>query len=216
MIPCLSLDHIHRRAVAARLVEEAAHRQVIIFTHDLAFLYEVRREAEAKDCAIAYQTVHRKLSRPGYVDGELPTKAKSAVQLAISLRQELKSVKGQFGDWPEVKRCIFAKGFIEQLREAWDQAIADFIFPVLGRFENQIKGNSLFRLAVLTPEDVRLVTAARGRLSEELHASAETLNPETVSYEMLFAEIGKLETWQNDMIKRQKEAKAPVTSYATT
>ena len=36
--PMSSLDHIHRRAVAARLVEEAAHRQVIIFTHDLAFL----------------------------------------------------------------------------------------------------------------------------------------------------------------------------------
>jgi hypothetical protein len=143
----------------------------------------------------------------------LPTKAKSAVQLAIALRSELKSVKGQFSGWAEVKRCIFCKGFIEQLREAWDQAIADFVFPVLGRFENQIKGSSLFKLAVLTSDDVRVVTAARGRLSEELHASAETLNPETVTYEMLFAEIGKLETWQTDMIKRQKDAKAPVTSY---
>jgi ABC-type phosphate/phosphonate transport system ATPase subunit len=212
--PMSSLDHIHRKAVAARLVEEAAHRQVIIFTHDLAFLYEIRREAEANERSIAYQTVHRKMSRPGYVDGELPTKAKSAVQQAISLRSELKSVKGQFAGWSEVKRCIFCKGFIEQLREAWDQAIADFVFPVLGRFENQIKGSSLFRLAVLTPVDVRIVTAARGRLSEELHASAETLNPETVTYDTLFAEIGKLEAWQTDIIKRQKEAKAPVTSYA--
>jgi energy-coupling factor transporter ATP-binding protein EcfA2 len=212
--PMSSLDHIHRKAVAGRLVEEAAHRQVIIFTHDLAFLYEVRREAEAKERLIAYQTVHRKSSRPGYVDGELPTKAKSAVQVALSLRSELKAVKGQFAGWLEVKRCIFCKGFIEQLREAWDQAIADFIRPVLGRFENQIKGSSLFRLAVLTEDDVRIVTAARGRLSEELHASAETLNPETVTYETLLAEIGKLEAWQADMIKRQKDAKAPVTSYS--
>jgi FtsP/CotA-like multicopper oxidase with cupredoxin domain len=29
---------------------------------------------------------------------------------------------------------------IEQFREAWDQAIADFIYPVLGRFDNHIKG----------------------------------------------------------------------------
>jgi hypothetical protein len=136
------------------------------------------------------------------------------VQLAISLRSALKAVKGQFAGWTEVNRCIFSKGFIEQLREAWDQAIADFVFPVVGRFDNQIRGSSLFRLAVLTPADVSTVTAARGRLSEELHASAEILNPETVTYETLFAEIGKLETWQTDMIKRQKEAKAPVTSYA--
>jgi hypothetical protein len=211
--PMSSLDHIHRKAVAARLVEEAEHRQVIIFTHDLAFLYEVRREAEARDRPIQYQTVRRKDTRPGYIEGELPNKAKSAIQLAISLRSELKSAKGQFDQWPDAKRSIFCKGFIEQLRETWDQAIADFIFPVLGRFENTIKGTSIFKLAILTEEDVKTVTAARGRLSEELHASAETLNPETVSHAVLFAEIGKLDAWLADILKRQKEAKAPQTSY---
>jgi hypothetical protein len=212
--PMSSLDHIHRKAVAARLVEEAEHRQVIIFTHDLAFLYEVRREGEAKDRPIQYQTVRRKDTRPGYIEGELPNKAKSAVQLAISLRSELKAAKDQFDQWPDARRSIFCKGFIEQLRETWDQAIADFIFPVLGRFENTIKGTSIFKLKVLTEEDVKTVTAARGRLSEELHAAAETLNPETVSHAVLFAEIGKLDVWLVDILKRQKEAKAPVTSYA--
>lgn len=57
------------------------------------------------------------------------------------------------------------------------------------------------------------MTAARGRLSEDLHASAETLNPETVSHAVLFAEIGKLEAWLTQISQRQKDAKAPVTSY---
>ncbi len=79
-----SLDHIHRRAVAARLVEEAAHRQVIVFTHDLAFLFELRRETEAmtakgKGKKIQYQTIRRRESAPGYVEGDLPNKAKSAL-----------------------------------------------------------------------------------------------------------------------------------------
>jgi len=100
--------------------------------------------------------------------------------LAKSLRSELKEVKGQFDHWTDTKRTLFCKGFIEQLREAWDQGIADFIFPVLGRFDNQIKGTSLFKLAILDEEDVKTVTAARGRLSEELHASACRLgNPST-------------------------------------
>jgi energy-coupling factor transporter ATP-binding protein EcfA2 len=212
--PMSSLDHIHRKAIAARLVEEAEHRQVIVFTHDLTFLYELRREAEAKERPIQYQTVRRKLTRPGYVEGELPNKAKSALQLVNSLRSELKEIKSQFDHWTDAKRTLFCKGFIEQLREAWDQGIADFIFPILGRFDNHIKGKSLFRLAILNGTDVKTVTAARGRLSEEMHVSAETLNPETVSHANLLAEIGKLEAWLGDIAQRQRDANAPVTSYS--
>ena len=109
---------------------------------------------------------------------------------------------------------MFSKGLIEQLREAWDQGIADFIFPVLGRFDNSIKGTSLFKLAVMDEDDVKTVTAARGRLSEDLHASAETLNPATVTHNELLAEIVKLETWLASIVQRQKVAKPPVTSYA--
>ena len=39
--PVSSLDHIRTRTVAKRLVEEAARRQVIIFTHNLTFYREV-------------------------------------------------------------------------------------------------------------------------------------------------------------------------------
>lgn len=211
--PMSSLDHIHRKAVAARLVEEAAHRQVIVFTHDLTFLFELRREAEAKLRPIQYQTVSRRQSRPGFVAAELPMKAKSAQQLAQSLRSELKENKPHFDGWADAKRTIFCKGIIEQLRESWDQGIADFVFPVLGRFDNTIKGNTLFKLAIISEDDVKTVTAARGRLSEEMHTSAETLNPETVSHADLVAEVGKLETWLTSIFQRQKEAKAPVTSY---
>jgi energy-coupling factor transporter ATP-binding protein EcfA2 len=211
--PMSSLDHVHRKAVAGRLVEEAQHRQVIVFTHDLAFLYELRREAEAVNRPVHYQTIRRRSARPGYVEGELPNKAKSAIQLAQSLRSELKEIKGQFDHWPDARRTLFSKGFIEQLREAWDHGIADFIYPVLGRFDNHIKGTSLFKLAVLTEADVAIVTAARRRLSEELHVSSETLNPETVSRDDLLAEIIKLETWLADISQRQKGAKAPVTSF---
>ena len=205
--PMSSLDHIHRRAVAARLVEEAAHRQVIIFTHDLAFLYELRREAEANDRLTAYQTVRRRSDRPGYVAAELPDKAKSGLQLTNALRSELKSAKPNYDSWNDTKRTNFAKGMIAQLREAWEQGVADFIRPVLGRFDNHVKANSLFKLAVLTEQDVTSVQEARSRLSEELHASATTLNPESVKHSELVDEITKLETWLQDVVKRQKEAK---------
>jgi ABC-type lipoprotein export system ATPase subunit len=212
--PMSSLDHIHRRAVAARLVEESLVRQVIVFTHDLTFLFDLRRECEAQDRSIHYQTVCRQSNRPGFIEGELPTKAKSTMQLANFLRSELKSVRPHFSSqWNDSKRTLFAKGIIAQLRDAWDQGIADFISPVLGRFSNEIKGSTLYKLAVLTEDDVKTVTSSRGRLSEGLHGTAETINAETVTHDELVAEVGKLETWLQSIALRQKDARAPVTSY---
>jgi hypothetical protein len=94
------------------------------------------------------------------------------------------------------------------------RGVADLIFPVIGRFDNTIKGSSLYRLAVLSDEDVKTVTSARQRLSEDLHASSETLNPESVGHDELFAKIGKLDAWLTDMDRRQKAAKAPKTSFS--
>ncbi|MEL2266476.1 AAA family ATPase, partial [Klebsiella pneumoniae] len=39
--PVSSLDHSHRTAVARRIVQESAQRQVIVFTHDAVFFGEL-------------------------------------------------------------------------------------------------------------------------------------------------------------------------------
>ncbi len=96
------------------------------------------------------------------------------------------------------------KGVIEQLREAWDHVIADFIAPVLGRFDNQVRGNSLYKLLALTQSDVDLITAARGRLSEGLHNAAGALNPAEVSHEQLVAEVNAVHDFIEGMKQRLK------------
>ena len=209
--PMSSLDHIYRERVAKRLVEEAKHRQVAIFTHDLGFLFELIREAEAIDVPLHYQHVKRRGKIPGYVGAELPMKAKTAPTLVVALRTELKSLKGQFDTMNETKRVILTKGIIEQLRETWDQVIADFIAPVLGRFDNRIKGNSLFKLLVLTQDDVDYIKAARGRLSEDLHNAAGALNPAEVSHDQLVAEVNVIHEFIEDLKKRPRKAEPRVT-----
>ena len=200
--PMSSLDHIYRERVAKRLAEEAQHRQVVIFTHDLGFLFEIIREAETIDVPLHFQHVKRRGKTPGYITSDLPIKAKTAPALVTALRRELKDLKGQFDTINETRRVIWTKGIIEQLREAWDQVIADFISPVLGRFDNKIKGNSLFKLLVLSQDDVELITAARGRLSEDLHHAAGALNPEEVSHAQLVAEVNIIHDFIEGMKNR--------------
>ncbi len=202
--PMSSLDHVYRVRVAKRLAEEAQHRQVVIFTHDLGFLFEVIREAEAIDVPLHFQHVKKRGKTPGFITADLPLKAKTAPSLVAALRTELKDLKGQLDTVSETRREILVKGVIEQLREAWDQVIADFIAPVLGRFDNHIKGNSLYKLLVLNQADVDLITAARGRLSEDLHNAAGALNPAEVSHDQLVVEVSAIHDFIEEMKERAK------------
>ena len=81
--PISSLDHAHRQAVAKRLVEFAANRQVIVFTHDAPFLRDLQREATLSK--VDYNAVHieRRNEHTGFCNAELPWKAK-----AINVRLE--------------------------------------------------------------------------------------------------------------------------------
>lgn len=207
--PMSSLDHIHRSAVASRLVEEAEHRQVIVFTHDLVFLYELRREAEKANRPIAFRNVRRQQDRPGYVGNELPDKAKSGLEMCNALRSSLKAAKPDFDKLNDTQRSIFCKGTIGQLRDAWEQAISDYIRPVLERFDNKVKPTSMFKLGILTDDDVKRVMAAQSRLSEDLHSSAQALNPEAVSLDDLLNEVKALEEWIHSIRDRQKNAVKP-------
>jgi energy-coupling factor transporter ATP-binding protein EcfA2 len=210
--PMSSLDHIHRGAVAARLVEEAEHRQVIVFTHDLVFLYELRREAEKVNRPVAFRNIRRQQDKPGYIENELPDKAKSGLEMCNALRSLLKTAKPGFDKLADTQRTNFCKGTIGQLRDAWEQAISDYIRPVLERFDNKIKPTSIFKLGILTEEDVKSVMAAQSRLSEDLHSSAQALNPEAVSLDDLLNEVKALEDWIHSIRDRQKNAVKPILS----
>ncbi len=207
--PMSSLDHIYRTTIAKRLVEESRHRQVIIFTHDLTFLFEVNRQAEEQDRQIHFQTVRRRSDKPGFVECGLPFKAKQAGAMENGIRSLLKTLKGQFDDKHETERSVIAKGVIAQIREAWEQGIADFINPVIARFDSHVKPSSLFKLLVLDDEDVKAVLAARSRLSNDIHSSPETLNPADVEHKDLVAELDKLQSWLECVREKQRTATIP-------
>ena len=96
-----------------------------------------------------------------------------------------------------------AKGYCHVV---WDQVIADFIAPVLGRFDNKIRGSSLFKLLKISAEDVRTVNAARSRLSEDLHNLAKALNPAEVSHDDLAKEVDVLHHFIQSMANRPESA----------
>lgn len=136
--------------------------------------------------------------------------------MAMTVRSELKLVKGNFDDWPEAHRSLFADGFIGKLRKAWERGIAVLIQPVMSRFNSQIRVSSLHKLAIVDDNDVMLVRAARARLSEDLHAQPEKINPSETTHAELGNEFKKLEAWLGDVKERQKVAREPAVSYSVS
>lgn len=207
--PMSSLDHLFRSRVAQRLVEEANHRQVIVFTHDLTFLFEIVKKAEDVGKDIKFQTINRRPSGPGFVEDNLPFKAQSAGQMENGIRSLLKTLKGSFTNKPQGEKSMIAQGIIAQTRIAWEQGIAEFITPVLSRFDRSVKPNSLFKLLALQESDIIAVSAARSRLSEDVHASPETLNPAETTHSQLVQELDLFRDWLFDLKRRQKQSKVP-------
>jgi recombinational DNA repair ATPase RecF len=88
--PVSSLDHQRREHVATRLVEEAARRQVVVFTHDLVFVYYLQEKAAELGVELHGQALERVFHNVGVVDPNLPWEVKSPMERARALRGELK------------------------------------------------------------------------------------------------------------------------------
>jgi len=70
--PVSSLDHTKRRFVAKRLVKEAQNRQVLIFTHEVVFLEQLRSECERQSVDFCSSHLHWQSGKCGVIKEGLP------------------------------------------------------------------------------------------------------------------------------------------------
>uniref|UniRef100_A0A808FEN4 Protein CR006 P-loop domain-containing protein n=1 Tax=Xanthomonas citri pv. phaseoli var. fuscans TaxID=473423 RepID=A0A808FEN4_XANCI len=78
--PVCSLDHRRRELVAKRLVQEAAKRQVIVFTHDLYFLKLLADDGKRLGVSVQTQSVSRQQQGFGVTSADLPFEGKTSSQ----------------------------------------------------------------------------------------------------------------------------------------
>ena len=93
--PVSSLDHLHRENIADRLAEEGRIRQVIVFTHDLPFLFLLQKFCREHDTEVALRHVLRHSQSPGHCENTPPMKAQRAEQRVESLQTHLDNTRIQ-------------------------------------------------------------------------------------------------------------------------
>ncbi len=209
--PVSSLDHMHREAVAKRLISEASVRQVIVFTHDLAFLFELERAAKAAQPKpeVHINSISRGTAKAGFCQCGPPVKAQSVDKITASLTRQLDNKRYHFDQGDQDAWRDTVKLIATTLRDTWEIAVEEVVGCVLERLSNKIKTQGLVKLTAITVADCEVVRDGFGRCSELLHSPAPSLNRPLTRPEVIADEINALDTWAKNLRQRQKAVKLP-------
>ncbi|VVN31824.1 hypothetical protein PS634_04874 [Pseudomonas fluorescens] len=202
--PVSSLDHIHRQAVAKRLAEESMHRQVIILTHDVAFLLLLEEACKELKTPVAYRLISRGSELPGYCNESPPNDVLPIDQVLSSLAKHLINVSNLHERGDSARWRSEVNNFDVELRTAWERAVEEVVKPVLRRLGRKVSTGGLLQLTVLTEGDHKEMRQAYGRLSMLLHNQPGGLSEKLPSPDKIQHEIDTLFNWVNSIRNRQQ------------
>jgi ABC-type hemin transport system ATPase subunit len=208
--PVSSLDHLHREAIARRLADEGRKRQVIVFTHDLPFLFLLRNAClQGDDPALQTEVVVRHIQKrqdtPGYCRNEPPDRAQDARSRLKTIRNHLSKAKIKYENDPDGTDWLMtARGLIDSLRQTWETAVEDAIAPVLRTFSSKVNTRNFAKLSAITELHAKTMRHHYGECSNLLHKISDAMNPAAPTPDRIETELGALETWLDDIEVSQK------------
>jgi energy-coupling factor transporter ATP-binding protein EcfA2 len=199
--PVTSLDHIRRGLVATRLAAFAENRQVILFTHDVAFVAELKREAGARGIPVAERSVTRSRAnerKPGACTTKHPWKAKDVPERLDGLRQELGRIRKEGSAWDEKKYDDAVAVWAGNLSETWERIFSqEIVGPVLAEGGLEVRPMMVKVLARFSDEDHREFEGSYGRSSQwaKRHDKSAAVNYVAPDIDKLEEELRLVENW---------------------
>lgn len=208
--PVTSLDAEWKASIADLLADTARQRQVVVFTHDLHFLYLLRASAKRLPVDLQVHWMQRGLmnGEPGYVAlhnspaTELDFKtSKNAQEL---LQRAMKTSGPQ-------EQEVFLKAGFGALRTSYEVFVmADLFGDVVRRFEERISIDRL-KEAILDSDVVEAVIEKVGLLSRyiEGHSHSDAYLPVKPTVETLKAEIADFDGLKGKVKELKKKRANP-------
>jgi energy-coupling factor transporter ATP-binding protein EcfA2 len=206
--PVCSMDHRRRQRVARRLASEARSRQVIVFTHDMFFLFALMEEAEKLEVAISPRTVSRTQDGFGVSVDELPFDgATTRARIGWLKNKQVECAKinrnGEEAAYNEQVGRLYSK-----MREAWEGCVEEVLLNgTVERFRKSVETNRLTKVQV-TEDDVVKVVENMGRCSNYAHNVARRADVEMPTPDEIAADIEVLEGWRKELEGRKNVKRA--------
>jgi energy-coupling factor transporter ATP-binding protein EcfA2 len=208
--PVTSLDHIRRRLVAARLAALAATRQVVVFTHDVAFVADIKKEAGERAVDVTERAIMRSRGeerKPGTCSTTHPWKAKDVPARLNELRQDLAQLKRDASAWSEDVYEDSVGRWAGKLSETWERIFSqEIVGPIVADGGLEVRPMMVRILARFSEADRAEFDGSYGRVSQwaTRHDKSSLLNYVAPDVSDLEKELTLVETW----FKRVKAYKA--------
>ncbi|MGC4152418.1 MAG: AAA family ATPase [Propionicimonas sp.] len=206
--PVSSLDHMRREAVAERIVALAEQRQIVVFTHDVAFTMELRKAADQSGVTFTTRGVaRRRLVGPGYTSDTHPWTAQDAAQRIDTLRREVAALRRTEQGMNECDYLEHTERIAGHMSETWERIISQVLAEPLVDFRSlEVRVNKLRVVGRVTADDVAEYDSSYSRISgwASRHDRHPELNYTPPSVATLDAEIEVLDIWLKRVKKYQQ------------
>jgi energy-coupling factor transporter ATP-binding protein EcfA2 len=202
--PVSSLDHIWRHKVAKRLVREGTERQIIMFTHDIAFLFAIQKECDEQGVPI-HKTAMQ-LGPKGYgmctPPYGVPWEAMKVQERVQQLYSRCKEAEKEYNAQQMDKYRDLSRNCYVLLRECWEKTIEETVFnKVVERFDEEVNTQRLASVSV-TDEDFLKISHAMSRCSDLSHDEPPSDNSPPPSPQEIRQEIKYLDDFVREIHKR--------------
>jgi energy-coupling factor transporter ATP-binding protein EcfA2 len=209
--PVSSMDHVFTGKIAERLAREGLTRQVIIFTHNIAFLMELEEACSAlakagTPIAVGVHTLRRDAKCAGITTNGAPWYGLKVKQRAYYLEQQVQNIKPLFQEdiaaYNEHAAHVYGL-----LREAWESCVEDdLLYSVVCRYRNSVKTLRLNEVAI-EDKDVHHIDLHMSKASTWMtgHDKSKALHHDRPVPEELLADIHELRTFSQMLIQRREE-----------
>lgn len=199
--PVTSLDHERKKIIAHRLAEESGARQIIIFTHDLMFLYYLNEAINELSLDIRCHWIEKRELTPGNIfldNGPSYEREYKSTEKAKKFYEKAKDAS------PEEQEVLLKQGF-GALRTNYEYFVIFNLFnSVVKRFEERVSIERL-KEVVINDEIVQEVILKTGNVSRyidaHLHSDGFAANKPTPK--TLLDEIESF----NKLVNKHKELK---------
>ena len=195
--PVCSLDHKRRNVIAERLLDEAAFRQVVIFTHDITFFMELKTLADKRGISYLQETIRKIAGIPGNIKYNIPWQGMNVKDRIRKLNSDLQEISKleKNGDDDYFYR---AKEWCELLRESWERAVEEILLnDAIQRYNPCVQTQRLRK----APFTIMLYTELEEGMSEcssWVHDRARALNGDIPSSSELKKYIESFEKFVKD------------------
>ena len=205
--PVTSLDHRWRKRVAQRLVAEAGQRQVIVFTHDLVFVHDLKDFADAASIPAKLLTVSRGPSGAGLVADGLPWRGTNIKDRVDKLEKEVREAKIFFDAQDEEGYRERAFKIYNGLRSTWERAIEDVAFHgVILRHRDYVNTKFLRKATALIEADCDTFEVGFKKCCDQTdaHDPSRSRNDEPPPPDEMLKDVRTVLDWVNSIRERQK------------